>query len=144
MTDWIALTPHPLSTADAVAFVIDGAAGGIAVFMGTTRAETSPDGRQLLALDYDAYAEMAIEHLRRLVATARANGEVTKVALLHRLGRVAIGEPSVVIAVSTPHRAAAFDACRFLIDQLKADVPIWKQERWDDGTGTWVHPGVKM
>jgi molybdopterin synthase catalytic subunit len=144
MTDWIALTPHPLSTADAVAFVTDGAAGGIAVFMGTTRAETSPDGRQLLALDYDAYAEMAIEHLRRLVATARANGEVTKVALLHRLGRVAIGEPSVVIAVSTPHRAAAFDACRFLIDQLKADVPIWKQERWDDGTGTWVHPGVKM
>ena len=138
--DWIALTPDPLSTADAVAFVTDAAAGGIAVFLGTTRAETAVDGRELVALDYDAYAEMAVDRLRQLVADARASGDVTKVAVLHRLGRVAVGEASVVIAVSTPHRAAAFDACRFLIDRLKVDVPIWKQERWADGTGTWVHP----
>ena len=141
MHDWIALTPDPLLAADAVAFVTDPAAGGIAVFLGTTRAETAADGRQLLALDYAAYPEMAVEQLRRLVATARADGPVTKVAVLHRLGRVAVGEPSVVIAVSTPHRADAFAACRFLIDALKRDVPIWKQERWDDGTGSWVHPG---
>ena len=140
MTDWIALTPDPLSSADAVAFVTDAAAGGIAVFLGTTRAETAPDGRELIALDYDAYADMAVEQLRRLVATAREQGVVTKAAVLHRLGRVAVGEPSVVIAVSTPHRADAFAACRFLIDELKRDVPIWKQERWADGTGTWVHP----
>jgi molybdopterin synthase catalytic subunit len=124
----------------AVAFVTDPAAGGIAVFLGTTRAETAPDGRALLALDYDAYAEMAVEHLQRLVATARQQWPVTKVAVLHRLGRVAVGEPSVVIAVSTPHRADAFDACRFLIDELKRDVPIWKREAWDDGSASWVHP----
>ena len=140
MQDWIALTPDPLSTDAAVAFVSHAAAGGIAVFLGTTRAETAPDGRELVALDYDAYAEMAVEHLRRLVATARQKWPVTKAAVLHRLGRVAVGESSVVIAVSTPHRADAFDACRFLIDELKRDVPIWKQERWADGTGTWVHP----
>ena len=136
----ITLTPDPLVTADAVAFVTDPAAGGIAVFLGTTRAEQSPDGRELVALDYDAYAEMALDRLRKLVADARVLWPVTKAAVLHRLGRVAVGEPSVVIAVSTPHRADAFEACRFLIDQLKVDVPIWKQERWADGTGTWVHP----
>jgi len=141
MTDLIALTPDPLSTAAAVAFVTDPAAGGIAVFLGTTRAETSPDGRALVALDYDAYAEMAVERLHRLVATARQKWPVTWAAVLHRLGRVGVGEPSVVIAVSTPHRADAFDACRFLIDELKRDVPIWKREIWSDGTGTWVHPG---
>ncbi len=142
MDDWITLTPDPLSVADAVAFVTDPAAGGIDVFLGTTRAETAPDGRQLLALDYDAYPEMAVAQLHRLVAAARGRWPVTKAAVLHRLGRVAVGEPSVIIAVSTPHRADAFEACRFLIDQLKVDVPIWKQERWDDGTGTWVHPSA--
>jgi molybdopterin synthase catalytic subunit len=110
------------------------------VFLGTTRAETAPDGRQLLALDYDAYPEMAVAQLHRLVAAARGRWPVTKAAVLHRLGRVAVGEPSVIIAVSTPHRADAFEACRFLIDQLKVDVPIWKQEIWDVGGGTWVHP----
>ncbi len=141
MDDWITLTPDALSVAAAVAFVTDPAAGGIDVFLGTTRAETSVDGRQLLALDYDAYPEMAVAQLQRLVTTAREKWPVTRAAVLHRLGRVAVGEPSVVIAVSTPHRGDAFAACRFLIDQLKVDVPIWKQERWDDGTGTWVHPG---
>ena len=140
MLDWITLTPDPLSTADAVAFVTDPAAGGIDVFLGTTRAEKTADGRSLLALDYDAYAEMAVARLQQLVADARQRWPVTKVAVLHRLGRVAVGEPSVIIAVSTPHRADAFEACRFLIDRLKVDVPIWKQERWDDGSGRWVHP----
>ncbi len=142
MTDLITLTPGPLSTDAAVAFVTDPAAGGVAVFLGTTRAETAADGRALVALDYDAYAEMAVEQLQRLVATARQRWPLTRAAVLHRLGRVAVGQPSVVIAVSTPHRADAFDACRFLIDELKRDVPIWKQERWADGTGTWVHPDV--
>ncbi len=138
--DRITLTPDLLSTADAVAFVTDPAAGGIDLFVGTTRAETAADGRALVALDYEAYADMAVARLTRLVADARGRWPVTKVAVLHRLGRVGVGEASVVIAVSTPHRADAFAACRFLIDQLKVDVPIWKQERWADGTGTWVHP----
>jgi molybdopterin synthase catalytic subunit len=60
--------------------------------------------------------------------------------LLHRIGRVEIAQPSVIVAVSTPHRAQSFEACRYLIDQLKTDVPIWKKEVWSDGSGTWVHP----
>ncbi len=140
MTDWIELTPGPLSTERAVAFVTDPAAGGVAVFLGTTRAETSPDGRSLVALDYEAYADMAVKRLRELAAAARRRWPVARAAVVHRLGPVAVGEPSVVIAVSTPHRADAFDACRFLIDQLKVDVPIWKREVWADGSTTWKDP----
>ena len=140
MTDWIELTPAPLSAAAAVAFVTAPAAGGIAVFVGTTRAETSPDGRPLVALDYEAYADMALQRLRGLAAAARGKWPVDKLAIVHRTGPVAVGESSVVIAVSTPHRADAFDACRFLIDQLKIDVPIWKRETWADGSASWVHP----
>ena len=140
MDDLIEIRGDALSTDAAVAFVTDGRAGGIDVFLGTTRAETSPDGRALVALDYEAYDEMALKQLRDLARRCRERWPVVKLALLHRTGRVAIGEPSVVIAVSTPHRADAFEACRFLIDQLKVDVAIWKKEVWADGTGTWVHP----
>jgi len=71
---------------------------------------------------------------------AATSRRIERIALLHRTGRVALTDPSVVIAVSTPHRAEAFDACRFLIDSLKRDVPIWKREVWDDGTRSWVDP----
>lgn len=138
--DQIHLTPDPLDAAAAVAFVTDGRAGGIDVFLGTTRAETSPDGRALVALDYESYEQMAVEQLRELAKRARAQWPIVKVALLHRMGRVAVGEPSVIIAVSAPHRGDAFAACRWLIDTLKKDVAIWKKEVWADGTGTWVHP----
>ncbi|HEV2295832.1 MAG TPA: molybdenum cofactor biosynthesis protein MoaE [Tepidisphaeraceae bacterium] len=140
--DWITLSPEPLDSAAAVAFVTDGRAGGIDVFLGTTRAETSHDGRALIALDYEAYEQMAGEQLRELARRARAQWPIVKLALLHRTGRVALGEPSVMIAVSTPHRADAFAACRWLIDMLKKDVAIWKKEVWADGSGTWVHPVV--
>ena len=138
--DDIRITPQRIDVAAAEAFVSDGRAGGIAVFLGTTRAETSADGRELIALDYEAYEQMALDQLRDLARRAREQWPVVKLALLHRTGRVAIGEPSVLIAVSTPHRAESFEACRWLIDTLKKDVAIWKKEVWADGSGTWVHP----
>jgi molybdopterin synthase catalytic subunit len=139
-TDLVALSPEPLDAAAAVAFVTDPRAGGVAVFLGTTRSERRPDGIELLALDYDAYPEMAAAQLNDLAARARGRWPVVKLALLHRTGRVALGEPSVVVAVSTPHRADAFEACRWLIDTLKSEAAIWKKEVWADGSDSWVHP----
>ncbi len=138
--DQIALSADPLDVAAAVASVTAPSAGGIAVFLGTTRAETSADGRALVALDYEAYESMAGEQLRTLARRARDQWPIVKLAILHRTGCVGVGEPSVIIAVSTPHRGQAFEACRWLIDALKKNVAIWKKEVWADGTGTWVHP----
>jgi molybdopterin synthase catalytic subunit len=136
--DWIEILETPLNVESAVRFVTDPAAGGIDVFLGTTRAEASSQGATLIALDYEAYPEMAIAKLKQLAQRARNEWPIVKTAILHRVGRVALGEPSVVIAVSSPHRAEAFAACKFLIDQLKVDVPIWKKEVWEDGTQSWV------
>lgn len=140
MSDWIALQSTSVYVNNAVDFVTDPSAGGIDVFLGTTRAERLSNGRELIALDYEAYEEMAVKQLRDLAARARAQWPVVKLAILHRIGRVAVGEPSVIIAVSTPHRADAFTACQWLIDALKVDVAIWKKEIWADGSSTWVHP----
>lgn len=139
--DWIEILPGVLTSAAAIEFVTDPASGGIDIFLGTTRAEKSPDGRELIALDYEAYEQMALEQMRALAKRAREKWPIVKLALLHRTGRVALGEPSVVIAVSTPHRGQAFEACRYLIDELKRDIAIWKKEVWTDGSATWVHPG---
>ena len=138
--DWIELSAEAIEAGPAVEFVSTPSAGGIDVFLGTTRAERRADGRQLVALDYEAYAPMALKRMRELAAEAQRRWPVVRLAMLHRTGRVGLAEPSVIIAVSTPHRADAFEACRWLIDALKADVPIWKQEVWDDGAGTWVNP----
>jgi molybdopterin synthase catalytic subunit/GNAT superfamily N-acetyltransferase len=135
--DWIAIVPHDLLVGTAVRLVTAAAAGGIDVFVGTTRAETSTDGHALLALDYEAYEAMALEKMQALIEQARSRWPIVRVAFLHRIGRVEVGQPSVIIAVATPHRAEAFDACRFIIEQLKVDVPIWKKEVWDDGRTSW-------
>jgi molybdopterin synthase catalytic subunit len=138
--DWIAIDRVPLLVHSAIEFVTDTRAGGIDVFLGITRAERSPDGRELLALDYEAYEQMAVEQMRELAKSARERWPIVKLALLHRIGQVALGEPSVIIAVASPHRAESFAACRFLIDELKKNVAIWKKEVWTDGSQTWVHP----
>jgi molybdopterin synthase catalytic subunit len=138
--DWIEITANPLETARIVEFVSSPIAGGIAIFLGTTRAERHAQGGELVALDYEAYEEMALAQLHKLTGAARAKWPIVKLALLHRTGRVKLAEPSVLIAVSTPHRAESFEACRFLIDSLKKDVAIWKKEVWADGTGSWIHP----
>jgi molybdopterin synthase catalytic subunit len=139
-SDWLELTDQPLSTPAALKFLSDPAAGAIDIFLGTTRGESSSDGRPLVALDYEAYAEMARQQFCTLAASARNRWPIRKLLILHRLGRVAVGEPSVLIAVSTPHRHEAFEACRWLIDALKKDVTIWKKEIWGDGSTSWVHP----
>ena len=138
--DFTAVLATPLSVTMAVDLVADLAAGGIDVFLGTTRGETHADGRQLVALDYEAYLEMAEQQLRDLAKRAREKWPIVKAAILHRIGRVEVGEASVLIAVSAPHRSEAFEACRWLIDSLKQEVAIWKKEVWADGSSSWVHP----
>jgi molybdopterin synthase catalytic subunit len=138
--DLILLSNNPIDVTGAIAFVTDPAAGAIDVFLGTTRAERRLPGGDLVALDYEAYHEMAGGQLRALAARARSTFPICRLALVHRTGRVNVAEPSVLIAVSTPHRADAFEACRFLIDTLKSEVTIWKKELWRDGDATWVRP----
>jgi molybdopterin synthase catalytic subunit len=137
--DWTGLFAETLDVGRATAFVSDPRAGGIAIFLGTSRAEKNADGRDLAALDYEAYGDMAEAQMRELAATARQRWPIIKLALLHRTGRVPLAQPSVIIAVSSPHRSEAFEACRWLIDTLKENVAIWKKELWTDGTGTWIH-----
>ena len=116
------------------------ASGAVVLFLGTVREMTA--GRQTLALDYDAYPEMAEKTLRELEVAARERWPVDRLAIVHRLGHLELGDVSVAVAVSCPHRDQAFEAARFLIDELKVKVPIWKKENWGDGTTEWVHPGV--
>jgi molybdopterin synthase catalytic subunit len=108
-----------------------GADGAVCVFDGIVRDNTR--GRKTLYLDYEAYREMALEQMRRLSTEALARFGVREVAVVHRLGRLMVGETSVLIVVAAAHRAAAFDACRWLIDTLKKTVPIWKKETFADG-----------
>jgi molybdopterin synthase catalytic subunit len=112
-------------------FVTCPEAGGIDVFIGTTRAENDPKHGSLKLLDYSAYPEMALKELHKLADEAKRRWSTTRIALTHRLGPVAVGEASIVIAVSCSHRADAFAACRYLIDTLKETVPIWKKEVYD-------------
>jgi molybdopterin synthase catalytic subunit len=130
------LTDEPLSVAAAYDFVGDPGCGGIVVFAGTAREES--EGREVTGLTYEAWterAEAALDELARDVATRWP--DVRGIWLEHRTGALSIGEPSVVVAVSAPHREAAFHAARYGIDTLKATVPIWKQEHWRDGGAHW-------
>lgn len=105
--------------------------GAALLFEGVVRDNSR--GRRTLYLDYEAYESMALNEMEKLAEAALERFSVRDVALIHRLGRLAIGETSVVIAVGSPHRAAAFEACRWLIDTLKKTVPIWKKEYFEDG-----------
>jgi molybdopterin synthase catalytic subunit len=112
--------------------------GAVALFLGTVRDLT---GDQVTAfLDYDAYAPMAEKKLAEIETEARRRWPVGEIAIVHRLGRLAVGEVSVAVAVSCPHRAQAFEACRYAIDAVKELVPIWKRENWEDGRTEWQHP----
>jgi molybdopterin synthase catalytic subunit len=137
----IALTKKAIDPAVALAQVQSPAAGGVVLFLGTTREVTG--GRRTSWLDYECYPEMAEKKLAELEATARQRWPILECAIVHRLGRVEIGEASVAIAVSSAHRQPAFEAGQWLIDTLKETVPIWKCEHWADGTTEWVHPGGK-
>jgi molybdopterin synthase catalytic subunit len=136
----IHLTDQPIDTQALLARAKSPEAGAVVLFLGTTREMT--DGRQTVALDYEAYREMAEQKLAELEAEARERWPLIDCTIVHRLGRVPAGEASVAIVTSTPHRREAFAAGGWLIDTLKRDVPIWKREQWADGTTEWVHPGI--
>ncbi len=132
----ILLHHDPIDVQAAVDFAVHPAAGAIDVFLGTTRRWTGD--RETVELAYEAYEPMARSEMCRLAERARARWPVLRVCIVHRLGVVPVGEASVVIAVATAHRAAAFEACRWLIDTLKQQVPIWKREHYSDGGTEWV------
>lgn len=120
-----------IGSAEIVAGLKAGADGAVCVFDGIVRDNTR--GRKTLYLDYEAYREMALEQMRGLALEAITKFGVRDVAVVHRLGRLMVGETSVLIAVASAHRGAAFEACRWLIDTLKRTVPIWKKEQFADG-----------
>ncbi len=126
-----------IDSAKLIAAVSDPAAGGTAVFIGTTR--TPSEGREVRYLEYEAYRPMALKQMTVIAETARSRWSLAGVCAVHRIGRVEIGEASVVIAVSAVHRGAAFEACRFIIDTLKKEVPIWKKEVFAEGHA-WAGP----
>ena len=113
--------------------------GAVCLFLGTVRDLTGDQVTEFL--DYDAYPPMAEKKLAEIEADVRKRWPVGDIAMVHRLGRLAVGEVSVAVAVSCPHRAQAFEAGRYAIDTLKELVPIWKKENAPDGPGEWVHPG---
>ena len=120
-----------IPSAEIVAEMKAGPDGAVCVFDGIVRDNTR--GRKTLYLDYEAYREMALEQMRGLAGEAVTKFGVRDVALVHRLGRLTVGETSVLVVVASAHRGAAFDACRWLIDTLKKTVPIWKKEQFVDG-----------
>ena len=122
---------EPIDTPATVAQLKRGEDGAVLVFEGVVRNQTR--GRKTLYLDYEAYEEMALQELGSLGAKAIQQFQIRDIAVIHRLGRLEVGETSVLIAVASAHRAPAFDACRWLIDTLKRTVPIWKKEYFEDG-----------
>ena len=127
----VALTQSPLDPRRIEAAVSWTGAGAVLTFLGNTR--DSFEGRAVLGLDYEAYPEMAIPELAKIEAEIVARWPGSRVVMVHRLGAVGLGETSVVISVSSPHRAAVYEASRYAIEALKARVPIWKRERYRDG-----------
>jgi molybdopterin synthase catalytic subunit len=115
--------------------------GAVVIFLGTVRDLT--DGKITATLDYEAYPGMAEQKMAEIESATRARWPVGQMMMVHRLGHLELGEISVAVAVSCPHRGQAFEACRFAIDQLKECVPIWKKENWADGTSEWIHPAGK-
>ena len=133
----IEITDKNINIQQVIDQVRDESAGGIDVFIGTVRNNTG--GRQVLALDFEAYETMAVSELEKIIRAVRDQWPVIKIAVSHAIGRKKIGDVAVVIAVSAAHRDAAFQACRYVIDTLKQTVPIWKKEIFEDGE-VWVTP----
>jgi len=111
--------------------------GAVALFLGTVRDHNM--GREVLQLEYHAYAEMAGAEMARIEAEARERFPVSRIAVVHRVGRLDVGETAVAVAVSSAHRAAAFDACRWIMDTVKVRLPLWKKEHFRGGE-TWIEP----
>lgn len=136
----VQLTNEPIDTAAVLDRVASHRAGAVILFLGTTRELTGE--RRTKSLDYECYPQMAEKQMAELEVEARRKWPIVECDIVHRLGHLELGEASVAIAVSSPHRRDAFEAGQWLIDRLKEVVPIWKKENWADGTSEWVHPGL--
>lgn len=133
---WLLVNEGSILANEAVAFLQTPRAGGIDLFIGTTRQWT--DGKETVHLEYDCYEAMVLLEMERIAEKAQESWPIERLCIFHRTGVVVPAEASVVIGVATPHRTDAFEACRFLIDTLKTDVPIWKREVYADGQTAWV------
>ncbi len=144
---WITIQEMPLSLEEVSEFLRVEEAGGVDIFLGTTRRWTETEEkaaggktvrRETVLLEYECYKPMALKEMHRLVDEAFARWPVRRACLLHRIGEVSLREISVIAGVAAPHRADAFTACRYLIDTLKTRAPIWKKEHFVDGNARWV------
>ena len=135
--DDFAIAFSPLDLDRAYQLADDGANGAIVLFSGMVRNQT--DGLPVVALEYQAYEPMAIQVFRQIAAQIRQQWpDITHVVIHHRIGKLVVGEISVLVAVGSPHRGEAFAACQYAIDTLKHNAPIWKKEHWRDGSTSWV------
>ena len=132
----VRLTEQPLDPAEALSFVSHAGAGGTVLFSGTVRDHSQ--GGEVTGLDYEAWPERAEAQLRAIAAEMRERWPVRRAAILHRTGHLDVGEVSVVVCCSAPHRAEAFEACRHGIERIKEDLPIWKKEALTSGEAQWV------
>ncbi|MBK1987070.1 molybdenum cofactor biosynthesis protein MoaE [Sphaerospermopsis aphanizomenoides BCCUSP55] len=139
--DSFGITLAPLSIEEIYTKADNPANGAVVVMSGMVRNQT--DGKAVVALEYQAYEPMALQIFYQIAADIRCNWtDVNRVAIYHRIGRLKIGEISVLVAVGCPHRSEAFAACQYAIDTLKHNAPIWKKEHWQDGSSSWVSIGA--
>ncbi|HEY9876356.1 MAG TPA: molybdenum cofactor biosynthesis protein MoaE [Candidatus Obscuribacterales bacterium] len=139
--DSFAITFAPISLEEAYAKADDPGNGAVVVMSGMVRNQT--DGKPVVSLEYQAYEPMALQVFGQIANEIRDRwSDVNRVVIHHRTGRLNIGEISVLVAVGSPHRSEAFEACRYAIDTLKHNAPIWKKEHWQDGSSTWVSIGA--
>lgn len=135
----VLITREPLDASALAADLVRPDAGAVTTFAGTVRAEL--DGcRPLIALEYEAYEEMAVEQMKGIRDGAIARFKVLDAAIHHRVGRLRLGEASIIVVVASGHRAESFEACQWIVDAVKIDVPIWKKNIWADGAAEWVDP----
>ena len=140
--EWsVELLDHPIDLASRLAAVSDPDVGSHGWFCGVTRRTTG--NRVTHSLHYEAYHPMAERELQRLAAEAAQRFGLKRLLIVHRLGEVPVGEASVVVGCSSPHRDATFQALPWILNELKTQVPIWKRERFSDGSSDWVHPGFQ-
>ncbi len=133
---WSDVTSDPIEPAVVLERVGTPEDGAVALFLGIVR--NSNDGRPVSGMEYEGYGDMAREQLAAIVREAAGRANSDRVAVVHRLGELEVGEVSVAIAVSSPHRAEAFDAARYVIEEIKTRLPIWKRERYLDGEAEWL------
>lgn len=136
-----ALSPEPIDTAAWRAHLVDAAAGGCVTFEGCVRNEN--DQREVAELEYEGYEAVAVKEGERVLREAVDKFDVLHVACVHRVGRLPVGELAVWVGVSAAHRGAAFDACRYIIDEIKHRLPIWKKEHYASGDSGWINCQVE-